>query len=360
MITQPSLKLNAYGGVATDPGTGNTIPNPNAGQPVVNPATGKSFFYTSLLPDGNTDPGALNIEIDFFEGVYAQPVESAWIRIWGVGLQDISQSASLVGNEILLSVGMMKGLPLANPKQAGPVLKGYINQAFGNWIGTDQTLDLFVTTSPYPVGAPGAPINMSMDWKAGTSFKDALSTTLKTAFPNLDQKIDISPDLTQSHDEPDVKNSLHEFAAWVKQKTVGFLSEGYAGVDILIDQNTIHAFDNHDPAARSDMGSASNPIQIEFQDLIGQPTWIRSGVIQIKCVMRADIGVNDYILMPKGALTTVTQQSTIGLVANSTDYKAAFQGKFWVTLIHHVGNFRQADAASWVTIINASTSLGKV
>lgn len=360
MITQPSLKLDAYGGIATEPGTGNTIPNPNAGQPVVNPATGNPFFYTSLLPDGNTNPNALNIELDFFEGVYAMPIESAWIRVWGVGLQDISQSASLVGNEILLSVGMMKGLPLANPLQAGPVLKGYINQAFGNWVGVDQTLDLFVTSSPYPVGSPAAPINMSLDWKAGQPLSDALSTTLKTAFPGLDQKIDISSDLVQTRDEPDVKNSLYEFASWLKQKTAGYLTEGYDGVDITIDQNTIHVFDNHNPASRSEMGSYDNPIQVQFQDLIGQPTWISSGVIQIKCVMRADIGINDYILMPKGALATVTQQSTIGLVANSNDYKTAFQGKFRVTLIHHIGNFRQADAASWVTVINASTSLGKV
>jgi hypothetical protein len=35
-----------------------------------------------------------------------------------------------------------KGLPLANPAQAGVILEDTIFQGYGNWIGVEQYLDL--------------------------------------------------------------------------------------------------------------------------------------------------------------------------------------------------------------------------
>jgi hypothetical protein len=35
--------------------------------------------------------------------------------------------------------------------------------------------------------------------------------------------------------------------------------------------------------------------------------------------------------------------------------RSAFQGKFLVTQLRHVGRYRSPDAAAWITIINAVT-----
>lgn len=82
---------------------------------------------------------------------------------------------------------------------------------------------------------------------------------------------------------------------------------GYTGVEIAIVNREIRVWDN-DYAYHSDASSRTsaaarkqNPIQIEFTDLVGQPTWIAFGVMSVVCVMRADIQTGDHILMPQKA-----------------------------------------------------------
>ena len=47
-------------------------------------------------------------------------------------------------------------------------------------------------------------------------------------------------------------------------------------------------------------------------------------------------------------------QSTVGAQSNPRFRNSlVFQGQFTVAKVRHVGNFRQPDAASWITIIDA-------
>ena len=88
---------------------------------------------------------------------------------------------------------------------------------------------------------------------------------------------------------------------------------------------------------------------VSYQDLIGQPTWIDAPTISFKTVMRADINVGDYIKLPN-TVATSTPQSVIGTPLRN---RPTFQGLFQVQIVRHLGNFRQPDAASWVTVFNA-------
>jgi hypothetical protein len=97
---------------------------------------------TSLLPNGQPNPGALNIELDISESPRHIPVGESYLRIWGLGLQDIGATLDLNGVNISMFAGMSKGLPLANPAQSGLIVKGSVFNSWGNWIGTDQTIDL--------------------------------------------------------------------------------------------------------------------------------------------------------------------------------------------------------------------------
>ncbi|HHH0130420.1 TPA: hypothetical protein ACPZFO_004667, partial [Yersinia enterocolitica] len=70
------------------------------------------------------------------------------------------------------------------------------------------------------------------------------------------------------------------------------------------------------------------------------------------CVMRADIQVGDHILMPKKSRPMI-QASSFSQFRNDS----AFTGEFIVQSVRLVGNSRQPDANSWVTIIEAYPSM---
>lgn len=304
---------------------------------ITDPATNKvAANYTSYV-NNRTIPGALNIELDIPVFMLATPMGQAWIRVWGVSLQEISQSHNLAGMNIEVYAGMKAGLPLANPKQSGLLIRGQIYQAFGNWVGTDMTLELLVFPN---VGTIAAPKNIILDWYAGLPLATALAFTLASAFPTYKKFIDINPNLILDYDEKMYLSTLVDLAQWVKQKSASVIGGNYRGVNIEISDKTIRVYDSK---------YTPQPIKISFQDLIGQPTWIDVPNIQFKCVMRADINVGDIITMPPGVYS-VTQQSQIGSPFRA---KASFHGKFQVQLARHTGNFRQPDAASWVTTYNA-------
>lgn len=290
--------------------------------------------YTSWA-NGQNLPGALDIELDVPVTAFALPMGGAYVKISGVSLQEISQANDLNGMNIAVYAGMQKGLPLANPSQSGLIVQGQILQAFGNWIETEQSLDLEIVPN---AGTLLAPANIVLDWKKNTPLSDAITTTLNAAFPSYKTNVNISSKLVLSADEPGYYGTLGQFAAYIKQVTQGIIGGDYAGVDIILTQDTLSV---------SDGTTQTAPKQINFQDLVGQPTWIDSPLIQFKCVMRADINCLDYITLPPTLITTTPQSQS------QQRHNSAFQGSYQVNRIRHVGSFRQPDANSWVSTFNA-------
>lgn len=307
--------------------------------------------FTSFV-GGQSIAGALNVELDIPVAPFATPSGDAYVRIWGISLADIAQASDLNNKAIAVYGGMQKGLPLANPAQAGLLVRGYVFQAFGNWIGTDQTLDLVIRAGSPPTASAGsaqpAQRNVILLWPAGTSLANALKVTLSTAYPGYTIEVNISASLVRPNDVVGVYPDLTTFAQYIKQATQAILGGAYAGVDILLTDKTISVYDGTSTSAGSSTGKAANT-QIAFQDLIGQPTWIEPAKINFKCVMRADLKVGDTVTMPP-TLTTNSAQAQSSLL----NQKATFQGGFQIVDLRHVGNFRQPDAASWVTVIDAA------
>jgi hypothetical protein len=120
------------------------------------------------------DPGALKVEFGLVNAGaatnYANTGSS--IVIWGIPRQLISQANMLAGKSIKIYGGMGKGLPLANPSQAGLLIQGTIMQSFANWIGTVMTLN-FVLTIPIlgdtmpPKGRLLVPVNQPVSASIG-------------------------------------------------------------------------------------------------------------------------------------------------------------------------------------------------
>jgi hypothetical protein len=298
-------------------------------------ADGIPFSWTSYA-NGRTNPAAQDIEIDIQSAAYSLPTGGSFVKIYGVSLQQIAQASNLNGMSITVEAGMQKGLPLANPQQIGVLARGSIFPAFGNWIGTEQSIDLIL--SP-PLGSINAPANIVHNWKSGTPLSNAISSTLFSAFPGFKTNINISPSLVLPATDPGYYQTIEQYAQYlniVSKSIKG--SKTYPGVLIGVDGTTIKVSDGTNQAAKT--------WQLQFQDMIGQPTWLGLNVIQVTCVMRGDIKLFDQVKLPAQFVGTTTAQSASQFRQNS-----AFKGTFFARYIRHVGRFRQADAQAWVTTL---------
>lgn len=304
--------------------------------------------FTSYV-SGQTVPGALNIEFDFPVVPFNSPQGVAHIRVWGVGLGMIGQAADLNGMDIKLSAGMKHGLPLAdaNPKKSGPILQGTIFQAYGNWQGVNQTLELIC----YPQAAEPEQ-DIMLDWKANTPLSQALSTTFAQAFPDMDTDINIA-EIIRSSDDPGHYTTLstfskHIFDASLKLGQAAY-GDKYSGVSIVIVGNTLRAFDSQAPQEVN---------QLLFNDFIGQPTWINPATVSFKTVLRSDIAIGDLVKFPqKGILAPFTLTSVSAATPNAPSRsQLAFKSNFVINEVHHFANFRQADADSWTTAFTAAAT----
>jgi hypothetical protein len=299
---------------------------------------------TSLLPSGPqnpqqgiANPAALNIEFDIPVINLADPAnDTAWLRIWGLGLQDIGTASNLNGLNIAIYAGMSKGLPLANPAQAGLIMQGQVLYAFGNWIGTTQTVEMNFQPGT-SLGSATNPVNFPFSWPAGTPLSTAIAQTLAIAMPGVTQQISISPKLALNYAVTGWYQSAQQFADFINEISTTLIGGNYNGVTITTNGQTVSAFDGTQ--------AASSVKAIAFQDLIGQPTWVGPGTISVKTVLRADIHVGDTISIPPSLVTVTSQAASFLALADKT----AFSGTYYVSQAEHFGNFRQADAESWST-----------
>lgn len=301
------------------------------------------------FPNGTNDPGALNVVLDAYVYSFEAADQQTVVQIWGISLQDLMQAQNFTNWTIKIYGGFQAGLPLNNPAQAGLLVEGLVFQSFGNWFGTDMSLDFIVAVT----GAlASAEANISFDWKAGVPLATALATTLSTAFPGVKQTIQISPQLVLNHDAPGYYQSLTQFNQMLKplsQSIIG--SSTYLGVSIsmgptglLIQDGTITA----------------TPTQILFQELIGQPTWQIQNVITFICPMRADLHVGSAIKLPKGLTSSGGQGfgapgavTTTAASLPQSRQSITFSGVFVINSVHHMGEFRNPTGDAWISVFTA-------
>lgn len=344
--------MRYYSLIISDPKTGLVFkPAPN-GLGFIKSAGG--FTFSSFV-NGQTDPGALNIEFDAPVYAYNQSQGRQWIRVWGVGLPMIGQASDLNGANFLLSAGMKPGLPLATAaaNQAGVIMQGKVFQSFGNWEGVVQTLEFVVNPAADGVR------NLGFNWPAGTSLSQAITVTLMQAFspPNspiqYKPNVNIGSNLVLAGTQAGTYQNLEQFASTVHdlslQAGVPVYGDSYAGVQITITGNTINVFD----------GQGAMPakvIQLAFRDLIGQVTWINPTQVNFNTVLRSDIACGMNVQFPFGRggpfvspfVLTSAAAVTGGSNAPASD-KTSFQGQFYINTVHHWANFRQPDGESWKT-----------
>lgn len=305
-------------------------------------ASSPSFAWGSH-PNGVRDPGAPNVMFDMPVLAYGTPSGGQTITIEGVPLEVLSQAQNFAGSNIVVRGGMQAGLPLANPNQAGVLVAGQIFQSYGNWEGTEMSLDLVIQPAVYSMDTPG---NFVLNWSAGQSLADALKATLAIAYPGMPITVNIGSNLVADTNEIHFCSTLDGLANYIGDLT----EKSFNGqrVTITIQSGKIVVFDTT---------FQPSPIQIVFTDLIGQPTWIEPNTMQMKMVMRADLQIGSTIRMPQGLQNVPGQVGTFGAsLPSSIRYQSAFQNVFQVSEMRHIGNFRSGDSASWASVFNCITS----
>ncbi|WP_233863020.1 hypothetical protein [Paraburkholderia adhaesiva] len=316
--------------------------------------TTKPWRTWTSFPNGKFDPGALNIEFDIPVMPFDTPAGGSTITIHGIALKDLAQSqqfgvqylnnTTVPGKLLELKGGMGPGLPLANSSQQGVLLKGTILNSFGAWQGTEMHLDFVVYPAQFTTGNPG---NFVLNWQKGQQLSQALQNCLSVAYPGMPPTINISPNLIQDFDEQHFCGTLEELAQHVREITASqFLGDTYPGVSIAINRGTLSVFDGTQ--------TMPAPVQIDFTDLIGQPTWLDVGTMQFMTVMRGDLQVGTQIRMPAGFVvgpgsmifSSSSEKSVSGL-----NYQVTFTGTFIVQALRHIGHFSSASGEEWATVV---------
>lgn len=297
--------------------------------------------YSSF--EGNKNlPGALQVQLDIPVAPASAPQGIAMVRVYGVSLDEVSQASNNNNKNIKVYGGMQRGLPLAKPQQSGLLLKGYVFQCLGNWIGTDQYIDFYIAPGTAPTGqaTKTTPKNIVLDWKKNSTLSAPLKSALSTAFPGFDIEVNISDKLKLPGDEQGFYGTIQQFGAYLKQATKAIIGGDYLGVDLVMTEKKILAYDGSTPS--------SSVTNIDYVDLIGQPTWIDAPNIQFKTVMRADLEIGGSVKLPQGQTF-----NTPGAQTSLLNQKLAFQGEFQIAVMRHLGDFRQETADAWVTVFTA-------
>jgi hypothetical protein len=299
--------------------------------------------FTSFK-NGVSTPGALNIEFDIPVVTADIPAGNAMLKIWGLDLSILNKAALLNYKNITIRAGMKNGLPLANeqanasPSRNGIIFQGSIFQAFGNWQGTEQSLDLVITTQlvARPQDEPKRALPLIFSCAKGQSFSEAISQAMQAA--GIVSTIEISGSIVAT--EPIIfrADTLGSFA-----QTLDAQSRRMSGDPLYLGIKMVKSIDGYD---FTDNTSQKSGVQVKFNDLIGQPAWQDFSTVQMKVVMRSDIHVADTVIMPQSnTLTTARAFSNL-------KEGIAYAGSGWVKSVRHIGNFRQPDANSWVSVID--------
>jgi hypothetical protein len=334
-----------------------------AGQPVpvglsAISGAGISGAQFCSIVDAENDPGALDVELDIQIAPDSQLL-GGWLRIYGIPQSLLSQSSYFTGCQVAIYGGFTEGLYLANlqvPHQ-GLLCNALVFPAVGNWTGTDLSLTFFLKPNQGNSGGPTKPVNIIHNMPKGTPLGQAIQQALSTAFPNVGVNLAISSNLILNYDDHGFYQSVEQYMDYAKALSHSILgtpyTSGYQGVRADSSKGPFNVFDGTLP---------SSTIQIQFEDLIGQPCWIDANKIQFKVAMRSDIAPNNIVVLPNNILTTSTGQGALGftpgLPFNTFQHGNVllFQGQFTVTSVRHMGRFRNPSAEqNWVTVIEAVT-----
>lgn len=320
-----------------------SITQPGAGSP--------QLLLSTKNKDGRNNANALDIFFDMPVAPSDVGIGAQTITIRGLGIDNLTQGKVFVGGTLVLKGGMQKGMPLANPKQAGVLLVGTVWQSFTNWVGTVQELELRVLPV---VGTLDAPAALVLNAPEGVELGSAVVKALQNAYPDKVIQNRLKSQYISVRTLYAYYGVLSNFASDVYSISAG-ISDNNTAIRIAIQKDEFLVYEvAADTSALSAASADRSIVALEISDLVGQPSWIKPGVMQVTCILRADIMIGTQIKMPEVAINAPGFVQTLApSLPSSLNYTSAFKGNFLVSLIRHIGGYRSLDDKAWVTVIEA-------
>jgi hypothetical protein len=248
------------------------------------------------------------------------------------------------------------------PPTASASSIGDIGQFSGsNVFGAATTEVGGVVSSLFGGGSQGlqAPLNLIHNLMPGMNLSGAISETLGRAFSQGGANIGISDALKLNYQDAGMYQNMQQYAQYIQKFSQSILGiKNYPGVNMTSKGQGINVWD-----ATKVLGWG----QIDYTDLIGQPTWIEIQKIQVKCIMRGDIQCGYHVTVPPGLYglsPTAIVTHRPGVALNTLQVNAfgvpigqgspqrdnvSIPGAGVVTKVLHVGDFRNPDGVGWST-----------
>ena len=215
---------------------------------------------------------------------------------------------------------------------------GLIGQSFGLGSSTigGMTSSLF--------GGQGGlvfPLNLIYNMMPNMPMSAAIQETISRAFPAAKLDIRISSMLKLGYQDAGAYQNLPQYASYIKDLSHSIMgTNNYDGVRTAAMGDQISFYDGTMPSGVTD---------ISVLDLIGQPTWIDVGMVDIKCVLRGDLKAFDKIRLPSNILYAYAPGTRMSTQTSEQRNTLSFTGVFEIQHILHVGDFRNPDGVQWST-----------
>ena len=328
--------------------------------------------FSSHDENGLFNPGCLEVEFEIINAWGHVFASQTHLRIHNPTLDMIRYARQYNGCACEIRGGFKRGLPLANPDQAGLIGYGQVQNCFANWLGTDMVLDFLLLPSiefgspdlNYSANTgPGSPFPYQFKWGGEGNAKtllEAIQNTFKpqgiTVTGSISPKTEIAPQTPII----DVRYSFQGFSELINQLSLSVVDpanyrrngqggnfQGYLGVSLtyLPGSKTVLAWDGATP---------QGAINLQPQDFIGQPTWLNAqGFLQSVHPMRADINLGFSVQYPKN-LPTIASPAYIS--AGRFLLVSPSGGSLAVQQVRHVGRFRDQSPTGWATYVDASSA----
>jgi hypothetical protein len=204
-------------------------------------------------------------------------------------------------------------------------------------------------------GIPGlsAPLNLIHNLMPNMPLSSAIQETLGKAFPGANISTNIHPGLKLPYQDAGMYQNMKQFAGYIKNLSQSILvTKNYGGVHMSSHGNNIDVWDGTQPPINTGL--------VSVIDLIGQPGWIDQQRVHVKCVLRADLHINDSFTLPPGIPMLQSADANVlgaGGAASPQRGHVTVEGMvFRIYKILHVGDFRSPHGADWSTNYEAQVA----
>jgi hypothetical protein len=239
------------------------------------------------------------------------------------------------------------GLPIVAPRDIGGAIAD-----IGTW--GSAILNFGGMINSFVGGGQQAPLEIPLNFvhnlQKGVPLKSAIQETLSRVFPNVKLNILISSALKLGYQDAGIYQNLNQYITYLNRLSQSILgAKNYLGINASLSGNTLHVWDGTTPVTTA---------EIDYLDLIGQPTWIDVMTVSVKVVLRANIpgGSSIELKLPQTLMNTTSNAIVGNAPAQRTNLP--FSGKFILRKILHIGDFRNPDGANWCTNYEMTTSQG--